>query len=185
VPTDISEYSQLLSNGEYYEFYHPERAVYDIEVIAHALSNLCRFNGHGLFYSVAQHSVLASQLVHSGWRMGALMHDAAEAFIGDVTRGLKHMPEMALYRRIEDRVEADIARRFGLVWPWPPEVKDADNFALAVERRDIMPATPDHIWRGAAAYAARVAKIGTIIPSNPSAACVQFLERYHYLKSND
>lgn len=180
----MSTYSQLLSNGEYFEFDNPEKAIYDIEVIAHALSNACRFNGHGAFYSVAQHCVLASLLVDPRFRMEALMHDAAEAFIGDMTRGLKHMPEMQPFRDIEARIERDLARRYALTWPWPPEVKDADNFALAIERRDIMPATPDQVWITLIQYAERLERIGPIRPVNPIQAKYMFLDAYHSLRNN-
>ena len=119
--------------------------------IAHALSNLCRFNGHvKRFYSVGEHSLYVSALLDSSkygnsreLQRWGLMHDAAEAYLGDMVRPIKQkMPE---FEAIEDRLLRRIAGRFGLVWPIPPEVFDADEIMLATEFRDLkhsMPKTP-------------------------------------------
>ena len=66
-----------------------------IEDIAHSLSNLCRFNGHTKrFYSVAQHSLNVERFIKKlSWgerlRLYGLMHDFAEAYIGDMTTPYK------------------------------------------------------------------------------------------------
>jgi len=114
--------------------------------IAHSLALQCRYNGHvDRFYSVAEHCILLSYAVHEHLALDALLHDATEAYVGDMIRPLKnHMPA---YRYAEDRVAVAIAERFqGLLitlpsytYEIPPEVKDADTRILLDERAALMP----------------------------------------------
>jgi len=59
------------------------------------------------------------------------MHDASEAFLGDVPRPLKRL--LPVYVDIEQRMNAAIAAQYGLLHPWPPEIKRIDNAMLAAE----------------------------------------------------
>lgn len=119
----------------------------DIVDIAHALSNVCRFNGHASrHYSVAEHSILvALHVANDDERpdaqtvLAALLHDASEAYLCDIPRPLKMMPEMAPYREMEARLEHAIAARFGLPCQMPEIVKRHDMRALATEYRDLVP----------------------------------------------
>ena len=108
-----------------------------IEDIAHGLSRICRFAGHCAgFMSVAEHSVAVARIVMTtdpGHALEALMHDASEAYLGDMPRPIKHLPEMAPYREAEERAERSIAEKYGLVFPWPQSVKDADRQRLFIE----------------------------------------------------
>jgi len=112
--------------------------------IVQGLSNCCRFAGQlDDFYSVAQHSVLVSNVVQNlGGTVAeiryGLLHDASEAYIGDVTWPLKHCEEMAGYREIEAKVEAVIAQALRLVPTMPEIVKHADLVLCATEKRDLM-----------------------------------------------
>ena len=105
--------------------------------IAAGLANECRFAGQcPRFYSVAQHSVLASQIVRHGLAMQALLHDAAEAYLKDIPSPLKALlPE---YRAIEDRLSRVIRRRYGLPEDLAEEVEAADLQLLATEARDLI-----------------------------------------------
>ena len=127
----------LLQSGNYFDFLDPENSEFTIEDIAHGLSMVCRFAGQcAHFYSVAQHSVYVARLVPQSDRYFGLMHDAAEAFIGDMTKPLKDIvPE---YRTIERRVEAAIAARFELPEIMPVSVEEADVVMLATEQRVLM-----------------------------------------------
>lgn len=108
----------------------------DIEDIAVALSNICRFSGHlPEFYSVAQHSVLCSQLVSPEFAFEALMHDAAEAYCRDIPAPLKAL--LPDYREIEKRTDQLIRFKFGLPLEEASVVKYADLTMLATERRDL------------------------------------------------
>jgi len=106
-----------------------------IEDIAHALALTCRFNGHPIeFYSVAQHSVLVSRLLPEKLQLQGLLHDAAEAYLGDIITPVKWVE----FEKIEEKNLKVIFERFGVEWPMHPDVKSADLAMLATEARDIM-----------------------------------------------
>lgn len=154
-----------------------------IDDIAQALSNVCRFGGRSSeFYSVAQHSVWVARYVEQQWpgrpvlALQALLHDAAEAYLGDVVRPLK--PAMVveragnyeLFALTEERVMDAIRERFGLPAPdfiEKANIKLADDVALATEARDLM---GDPRWPGLPAPAPERIEFLT-----PRAARTQFL----------
>jgi hypothetical protein len=103
--------------------------VADISImdIAHALAYTSRYNGHGAeFYSVAQHCFILSHIVPRHAALWALLHDAAEAYVGDVIGPIKELPEMAGYREMEAQFMAVIATRFGLGLLITPELREPD-----------------------------------------------------------
>lgn len=136
-----------LRGGTDFDLLRPEKSVFTINDIAHALSNLCRFTGHSSrFFSVAQHSVHVSYMVPRDLALEGLLHDAAEAFVGDCSTPLKSLlPE---YRRIERRIDKVIRARFGLPDTEHPVVKTADERMLVAERHALMgcrAADPDQL----------------------------------------
>lgn len=114
----------------------PNPADICIEDIAHSLAHQCRFGGHTrMFYSVAQHSVIVSE-IHAEDPFKGLMHDATEAYCADLMRPLKvQLPE---YNRIEAGVWAAVCSRFGMTTELSESLKTADNIALMTERRDLI-----------------------------------------------
>jgi hypothetical protein len=102
--------------GVKFDVLNPRVEDVDVLDIARGLALTCRYNGqtaHG-YYSVAEHSVLVSRHVNPEYAREALMHDAAEAYVGDVVRPLKRLPEMRGYVEVEARIERVIAEKFGL-----------------------------------------------------------------------
>ncbi len=87
-----------------------------IRDIARGLSTSMRYRGHTVRpYSVAEHSVILSLIVPQIYARQALMHDASEAYLGDVLRPLKYMPFMAPFRVMELGLDAIVRERFGIV----------------------------------------------------------------------
>jgi len=118
-------------------FLTPKKSEFRIEDIAHGLSNVCRFTGQvRQAYSVAQHSVHVSQLVPAQHGLKALLHDAAEAYMGDTPGPLKAL--IPGFKEIEDRILDEIFHTFGLSLEIPPIIKMMDNVLLATEARDLM-----------------------------------------------
>ncbi len=113
-----------------------------IEDIAHALSNICRFNGHvKRFYSVAEHSVFVALCTPIEHRVAALLHDASEAYLCDLPRPIKL--NVTGYHEAESRVMDVIAEKFGFALPLAAPVKLADNRILLTERETFMERTDD------------------------------------------
>lgn len=142
--------------GKRFDFLTPDPETICIEDIAHGLAQSCRFQAQcQTFYSVAHHSVLVEQYVpFPHWYTGAqqrqlrqlaLMHDAAEAYMGDICRPLKML--LPDYKVIQKRVEAAIVTRFKLevTQEYEDEIKDIDQRILANEGQVYM--HPD--WRDA------------------------------------
>lgn len=166
------------ASGYYIDLTKPELGHYSLWDIGHALSNLCRFNGHcRRFYSVAQHSVLVSRCVPTELALDALFHDAAEAYIGDMSSPLKSlMPE---YRAIEAKVEKALRHALGLNLDLHPAIKAADLTLLATEQRDLMPRLTE-AWKITAGVVTLTERIE---PLRPWAAFDAFMRRYNELVS--
>ena len=149
----------------------------DIEDIAHALSMLCRFGGHVRdFYSVASHSVLVSQMVPPEDALWGLLHDAAEAYLGDVVSPLKRWPRMAWYRAAETTLLDQIVYHWGLPREMPPSVQNADQRACMTEARDLLGPGWEK-WPGMPAPWGDV----RVSAEQPAAAKARFLARFHEL----
>jgi len=167
---------QTLS-GKHFDYLNAQTDDVDIEDIATALSNICRFAGHlPEFYSVAQHSVLCSQIVPQEYAFEALMHDAAEAYCQDIPAPLKRL--LPDYRRIETLVDDLIRSKFGLPLHQSDLVKYADLTMLATERRDleIDDGTPWLILEGIPA-----SELIQVVPLRPGQAYGLFMNRFNEL----
>lgn len=124
--------SIVIHSGNYFDFIDIENNIILIEDIAHSLSFLCRYNGHcEFFYSVAHHSLLVANLVPKEYKLQALLHDAAEAYLGDITSPLKKL--LPDYQRLEEVVEKKIFSTFGLPNTLHPIIKEADELVTQHE----------------------------------------------------
>ena len=144
--------------------------------IAHGLAHQCRFNGHtNKFYSVAQHSVLVASILPRELRLAGLLHDASEAYLGDVVQPLKDLlPE---YQSIEANFCKVLGERFGVNLQHNDAIRHADLVVLATERRDLMPMdTAD--WSSIAGI---TPMSRTIKPMTPDVANAKFLEMFFAL----
>lgn len=118
-----------------------------IEDVAHALALVNRYGGHTPEpYSVAQHSVYVAQLLPPWLRLHGLLHDAAEAYVGDFITPIKeHMPG---FHGLEGLVMEEIRKAFGLHDLHPADAKlihDVDKGVGLFEQRDFFaqPLPPD------------------------------------------
>lgn len=125
-----------LRSGAYFDFLDPESCPFTIEDVAWGLSNIARFTGQShRFYSVGQHSLHMSWVVPEEHAFAALMHDAPEFVLGDMSKPLKLLcPD---YCALEKKIEPVILARFGLSFPLDPVIKDADVRMLATEQQQL------------------------------------------------
>lgn len=138
-----------------------------IEDIAHGLSQRPRFAGQlQRFYSVAQHSAMAFDALYSRphLQLGALLHDASEAYLSDMPSPFKSM--MPDFKLIETNLMMVIASKFGFDFPFGAEIKSVDGFLLETE------------WKALALNTE-----GYIMTWSPQTAEQEFLKRYNQLQA--
>ena len=170
--TKQTESCIAIVGNRFFDILKPEEHDYDIDCIATALSNICRYTGHvDKFYSVAEHSVLVSKLVPEKYALEGLLHDASEAFLGDVSSPLKKL--LPDYKRIENNVQKAMADFYGLVYPYPNEIHEADKRMYWNERKTVAPG-PDALWHQEFGAARKVTASGM----TPTMAKRYFLSRY-------
>ena len=164
----------LTVTGNHFDFIELKNNKIDIEEIAYALSNTCRFGGHcKQYYSVAQHSVLVAQRVPSWCYMDALFHDAAEAYLGDMPTPLKQL--LPDYKNMTHKVEFWLQQKMGINIE-QPEIKKADLEVLAAEKRDLMPPDTCH-WM---VLDGITTPDEEIVPMLPATAFQYFMSAYEY-----
>jgi hypothetical protein len=167
----------ITADARRFDLLCPSLEQVSLRVIAAATAKMCRWTGHIIdFYSVASHSVAVADICRDAVKPYALLHDAAEGYLGDVATPLKQAMRMlspsalAAYDQVTETVDRAIHLACGLAWPVPmeihAEIKFADLAMLATEYRDLIPdgapalenlpppiadrLRPDEDWREAA-----------------------------------
>ena len=140
--------------------FDPNPTLICIEDIAHSLAMTCRFNRHcRVFYSVAQHCVIVSEMVPAEDALWGLLHDAGEAYLPDIPRPIKHKKELRSLVEAERKILKCVAQVFGLQLPIPVSIKRADNIMLATEARDLMGEDCQGRWESLKGITARPEQI--------------------------
>ena len=124
--------------GPLFDFKDPTTDMVRIEDIARGLSNSAHFGGQTeQYFSIAQHCLLVYELIPDEHKesytfgMAALLHDASEAYTGDMVKPLKNMlPE---FKKIEDRIMEVIFEKYDLPLRTLKLIKDYDMTAQKIE----------------------------------------------------
>lgn len=165
----------MAPSGVEFNLLRPDPETIHIEDIAHHLSQICRFTGGTrVHYSVAQHCVQACELAPAEWKLAALLHDAAEAYVGDVSSPVKGLIGTA-YAPLEERILRAIFEKFGVPTLFakkpPMVVKRIDGLMLEWEQRDLLPDAP---WCQKRAHP----ELARILPWSAHEARFRFLDTF-------
>jgi 5'-deoxynucleotidase YfbR-like HD superfamily hydrolase len=128
-----------------------------IEDIAHGLSNVCRYGGQCVsFYSVAEHSYRGAKNIERFAKMDGeasltalhdayefLLHDAAEAYVGDQIRPV--VMYLDSYREMRDKMQTVINKKFKIPTHMSKTCKEMDERMLSTESR-VMFGHDDKWW---------------------------------------
>jgi hypothetical protein len=147
-----SDNNVTLISGALFDPFRPAPKLIDIQDIAWSLSMQCRYNGHvKRFYSVAEHSIHVVSLVKAmnpdiSYRkqLQALMHDATEAYIGDMVKPVKVM--FSLFNKVEDKLWVNICTRFDMDIKWSKELTYCDGQAAVTEMETLTSRKASHTW---------------------------------------
>lgn len=152
------------------------------EDIAHHLSMICRYGGATrFFYSVAEHSEIVSRHVPEEFAFHALLHDAAEAIVGDTIKPIKTLVEWEAVRRVEELNFRAICTRFEI--EWTPEIEkvvsDFDRRVVIDECLALIPRGEEYLLSKDIDLTERL--YADIAGYSPERAKVAFLLRYQEL----
>lgn len=183
-------YMHTSSGSKYYPM-APRAEDVQIEVIAHHLASKCRYSGavqHPtrpdlILYGVGEHSVyVRNDVLDQGFpefELEALLHDAAEAYIGDIIRPLKYAPAIyEPFKQIEVLNEQIIAERFNLIYPFPAQIKLADEAVTAKECATIVPMERGDDWRVGKLHDDSRQYKGVILMLDPYSAKMAFMNAF-------
>lgn len=170
-----------LRSGKYFDLLNPRAEDFTIADIAGALSKICRFGGQiERFYSVAEHSFLCAAEVESRQYprpacVHALLHDAAEAFVGDVVKPLKLL--LPAYDEIESRILSVIFAKYDVIGKYALVVKEIDEAMLIAERR-VLFSSDDCVWAGENEVRTINPNIRAMNPEDAEAFFLQYANSY-------
>lgn len=164
-----------LMSGPRLDIFRPDPLLLQIDQIANSLGNLCRFGGQVWhFYSVAEHCCHVSSLfdlkTQPELALAGLLHDAAEAYLGDVITPIKNLlPE---YQQVEAEFHSVIFKKYGLTMGHMEKIIWADKAAVVIEARQLtsgewtegLYVNPEHWFK--------------VESWNPDFAKARYLERY-------
>ena len=150
----------ITRSGRKFDLLDPKPQDVILGDIVYSLAHQCRFTGHvRQFYSVAQHSYLASHAIGKlpGLIIGeerrmleleALLHDAHEAYCGDISSPLRAalVDKTGELESIIWGIDRAVRQRFGLPTTPSPRVGQADLVMLSTERRDVLAAAHNVEW---------------------------------------
>ena len=144
-----------ITTGQPFNFLDPDPDTIHLDDIAESLAKDCRYTGKtpGVFYSVAEHSVLVSYAVPDEYALMALMHDMAEAYTGDWTSPLKKLMDAHtdIHRIIDKRITTVAFKKFGIK-PYSeddllaPCVHEADGYIYLQERHQLCHPRANDWW---------------------------------------
>lgn len=184
-----------LCNGRRYFPFNPDPAEIKISVIAHHLACNGRWNGatfhrqgDRIFYSVAEHSVYVCdymwlELKRPDLALAALLHDAPEAFVGDLIRPLKYSPALfEPFKAVEKLSEKAVEKAFGVDLS-DPLIKVADEAVCNAEAQQIIRRDPDLDWSFGRLHDDSKTAMIRISMLEPYAARELFMSRVHELRT--
>jgi len=174
---------QRTYSGKVFNILCPNPDMVDIDDIAHALAHLPLYNGRTeRLYSIAQHSVEVARRVRNEFRMAALFHHAAAAYMGDISMVRDYFPDLKF---VEERIQAAVYEHFGVDPQLSPDaveaIRQADLEMQASEHRDLLP--PDEFnWLEASGISPGHQ---IILPVSSDRAKRMFKGYIHYIEAQD
>lgn len=162
----------------------PEVNKLNIHDVAHALSMLCRANGHfPVFYSVAQHCLnCMAEAQARGYsrrvQMACLLHDAAEAYLQDIPRPVKI--QLAKYNELEEAL-------LQIIWSkWLDAPLTKEEYRQVFEIDDALLYTEFHHFMNQEIITPQSLKIEPILCTEPFEAVEQrYLQEFYRLTATD